>query len=71
MTMESVDIADLHVICGAIENRAEVLCTSDRRTLGYDPIGSLRVLPPDVLAAELSLIDVSASSADVAGASTS
>lgn len=61
MTFESIDIADLHVIAGAIDNRADELCTNDGTTLGYDPIGSLRVRPAVTLAAELGLIDLSAS----------
>ena len=55
-TFETVDVADLHVIAGAVENGADVLCSSDRRTLKLDPIGSLRVVRPDVLAADLGLI---------------
>lgn len=51
-----MDIADLHVIAGAVENGADVLCSSDRRTLKLDPIGSLRVVRPEVLAAEFGLI---------------
>jgi predicted nucleic acid-binding protein len=68
-TFESIDIADLHVIAGAVENGAHILCTSDRRTLKLDPIGSLRVLAPDDLAAELGLIDSDAPSAAVTRAS--
>jgi hypothetical protein len=41
MNFESVDIADVHVINGAIDNRADELVSSDPRTLSYDPIGSL------------------------------
>lgn len=55
-TFETVDIADLHVIAGAVENRADILCSSDRRTLKLDPIGSLSVVRPEVLAAEFGLI---------------
>lgn len=57
MNFETVDIADLHVICGAIDNGAHILCTNDRRTLGYHPIGSLRVQRPLDLATDLGLID--------------
>jgi len=65
MTFESIDIADLHVITGAIDNNADELCTNDSATLSYDPIGSLRVRTPISLAAELGLIDLSASPARV------
>lgn len=61
VTFESMDIADLHVITGALDNGAEYLCSSDRRTLGYDPIGPLRVVGPAGIADELGLIDRSAS----------
>jgi hypothetical protein len=61
MTFESIDIADLHVIAGAIDSGADELCTNDGTILGYDPIGSLRVRPAVSLAAELGLIDLSAS----------
>lgn len=61
VTFESMDIADLHVITGALDNGAEYLCSSDRRTLGYDPIGALRVVGPAGIADELGLIDRSAS----------
>jgi hypothetical protein len=37
MTFESIDIADLHVITGAIDNNADELCTNDSATLRYDP----------------------------------
>ncbi len=65
MTFESVDIADLHVITGALENGAEFLCTSDATTLGYDTIGSLRIVRPFELAQELGLLDLGVSSAQV------
>ena len=65
MTFESIDIPDLHVIAGAIENEAELLCTNDRRTLGYDPIGSLRVGTAMDVACDLGLTEFSASSAQV------
>ena len=61
VTFESIDIAELHVIAGTIENGADELCTNDSTTLGYDPIGSLRVRPATSLAPELGLIDLSAS----------
>jgi hypothetical protein len=57
MTFETVDIADLHVIAGAIENGAEVLCTNDAHTLGYDPIGSMRVVRAPALADDLGVMD--------------
>lgn len=56
MTFESLDIADLHVITGAIANRADVLCTNDGALLGYDPIGSLRVRTAVDIAGQLGLI---------------
>jgi hypothetical protein len=56
VTFESMDTADLHVICGALTNDAELLCSSDRRLLAYDPIVHLRVLAPSSLAQELDLI---------------
>jgi hypothetical protein len=65
MNFESVDIADLHVISGAIDNNADVICSNDRKTRSYDPIGSLRVRGPVELAGELGLIDLSASAAHV------
>lgn len=65
MNFESVDIADLHVITGALDNGAEVLCSSDSTTLGYDPIGSLRVIKPVDLADELGLLDSSVSPSGV------
>lgn len=61
MTFESIDIADVHVIAGAIDNGAEELCTNDSTTLGYDPVGSLRVRTAISLAGELGLIDLSES----------
>jgi predicted nucleic acid-binding protein len=64
-TFETVDIADLHVIAGAIENMADVLCTNDRRTLKLDPIGTLRVATSAALAEELGLLDSAASAADI------
>lgn len=68
MTFESIDIADLHVIAGAIANGADVLCTNDSVTLGYDPIGSLRVRTAVGLCGELGLIDPSPSPARVSPA---
>lgn len=65
MNFESVDIADLHVICGEIDNRAEILCSSDRRTLSYDPIGSLRVRSAPDLAAEFGLLNTAAPTTQV------
>lgn len=65
VNFESVDIADLHVITGAIENRADAICSNDTQTTSYDPIGTLRVTSPVELAGELGLIDLSASSARV------
>lgn len=61
MTFESMDTADLHVIAAAIDNDADELCTNDSTTLSYDPIGSLGVRTAASLAAELGLIDLSAS----------
>jgi len=58
MTFESVDVADLHVITGALDNGAQVLCSNDRKTLSYDPIGSMRVLSPVDLAQALDLMVV-------------
>jgi len=57
ITFESMDLADLHVICGALQNRADAICSSDGRLLGYDPIGEVRVLRPGQLAAQLGLIE--------------
>ncbi|MGH2879453.1 MAG: hypothetical protein ACRDK4_07615 [Solirubrobacteraceae bacterium] len=57
VTFEAMDIADLHVICGALHNGANAICSSDGRLLGYDPIGEVRVLRPGQLAAELGLIE--------------
>jgi hypothetical protein len=65
MNFESVDIADLHVITGAIDNGADELISNDARTLGYDPIGSLRVRRPLELAVDLGLVDLSASPSSV------
>jgi hypothetical protein len=64
-TFETVDIADLHVIAGAIENTADILCSNDRRTLKLDPVGTMRVATPAALADELGLLDSGASAADV------
>jgi hypothetical protein len=60
MNFESVDVADLHVITGAIDNNADGLCSNDARMLSYDPIGSLRVRRSTDIAADLGLIDLSA-----------
>ncbi len=57
VTFESMDIADLHVICGALQNGADAICSSDGQLLGYDPIGEMQVLRPGQLAAELGLIE--------------
>jgi hypothetical protein len=65
MNFESVDIADLHVIAGAIQNRADDLCTNDGTMLSYDPIGSLRVRTAVDIAGALGLIEVNASPASV------
>ncbi len=65
VTFESMDLADLHVLCGAFENAAEIICTSDTKLLCYDPIGSVRVRSPVALATELGLIDAGTSSARV------
>jgi hypothetical protein len=61
-----MDIADLHVICGALQNGADVICSSDGKLLGYDPIGDIRVLRPRHLAGELGLIDAASTAARVA-----
>lgn len=61
MNFETVDIADLHVITGALDNEADVLCSSDATTLAYDPIGSLCVAKPLDLADALGLVDHSMS----------
>jgi hypothetical protein len=66
MTFESIDIADLHLIAGAIDNGADELCTNDSATLSYDPIGSLRVRTATDLASELGLI-TSASTGSLTG----
>lgn len=63
VTFESMDIADLHVIAGALENDAEVIVSSDTRLLGYDPIGDIGVLRPAHLARELGLIDTTSTAA--------
>ncbi len=60
VTFESLDVADLHVVCGALANRAEAVVTSDSRLLSYDPIGEIRVLRPEELAGELGLIAAAA-----------
>jgi hypothetical protein len=65
MNFETVDIADLHVITGALDNGADEICSNDKTTLSYDPIGSLRVRRPVDLAMELCLIDMSESAARV------
>jgi predicted nucleic acid-binding protein len=65
VTFESMDIADLHVICGALQNGADVICSSDSKLLGYDPIGDIRVLRPVHLAGELGLIDTASTAAQV------
>jgi len=65
VTFESMDIADLHVICGALANDAELLCSSDQRLLGYEPIGELRIIPPGLLAEELGLTGSDTSPAQV------
>jgi predicted nucleic acid-binding protein len=65
VTFESMDVADLHVICGALTNDAEFLCSSDKQLLGYDPIAHLRVLAPSSLAQDLGLIPSPSSPAQV------
>jgi hypothetical protein len=65
MNFESVDIADLHVITGALDNGADEICSNDTTTLSYDPIGKLRVRRPVDLALELGLISLRESSARV------
>ncbi|MGD0452833.1 MAG: hypothetical protein ABSB69_04490 [Solirubrobacteraceae bacterium] len=57
VTFESMDIADLHILCGALENSAEIICSSDTKLLSYDPVGSIRVIPPEELAEDLGLIE--------------
>jgi len=57
VTFESVDVADLHVSAGALENDADMICSSDRRLLGLGPVGSVQIVRPAVLAAELGLIE--------------
>lgn len=66
VTFESMDIADLHVICGAVQNGADVICSSDGKLLSYDPIGDIRVLRPRHLADELGLIDTTSTATRVA-----
>jgi hypothetical protein len=63
MNFESVDIADLHVITGALDNDADEICSNDKATLSYDPIGKLRVRRPVDMALELGLINLRQSSA--------
>jgi hypothetical protein len=65
MSFESVDIADLHVITGALDNGADEICSNDNSTLSYDPIGKLRVRRPVDLALEFGLISLRESSARV------
>jgi hypothetical protein len=65
VTFESMDTTDLHVISGALENGAEIIVSSDSKLLGYDPIGELRVVPPERLARELGLVDDRATPAQV------
>jgi len=65
VTFESMDLADLHVLCGALQNNAEIICSSDSKLLSYDPIGSIRVIPPVALADEFGLIDNPTLSAQV------
>ena len=47
VTFESMDIADLHILSGALDNTAEIICSSDTKLLSYDPIGSIRVCHPE------------------------
>ena len=65
VTFESVDIADLHVIAGAIDNDAELLCTNDTRTLSYDSVGSMSIVTVSELAEELGLLDTSVPATEV------
>jgi predicted nucleic acid-binding protein len=65
VTFETVDIADLHVIADALENDAEMICSSDRDLLHLDPIGPVRIARPVALAQELGLIGQSAPPAQV------
>lgn len=60
-----MDIADLHVICVALANDAELLCSSDQELLGFDPMGELRIVRPAPLAEELGLIVSDTSPAQV------
>jgi hypothetical protein len=62
MTFETVDTADLHIIAGAITNDAEQLISNDRRMLGMDPIGSMRVRKAAELAQDLGLVEAPATS---------
>ena len=54
---ESVDVADLHVIAGALEGGAVALCTSGTKTLALNPIGPMRTCTPIDLADDLGLIN--------------
>jgi hypothetical protein len=65
VTFESMDLADLHVLYGALQNDAEIICSSDSKLLSYDPLGSIRVMSPTTLVDELGLIDRPTSSARV------
>ena len=65
VTFESMDTADLHVICGALQNEADVISSNDGKLLSYDPIGDIRVLRPRDLARELGLIDSRSTPAQV------
>jgi hypothetical protein len=65
VTFESMDTADLHVICGGLTNAAEFLCSSDKQLPGYDPIAQLRVRAPSSLAQDLGLIGSPSSPAQV------
>ena len=60
LNFETVDLADLHVICSAIDNEAQLICTNDAKTLGYDPIGTLRVRTAVGLATDLGLLEAAA-----------
>jgi hypothetical protein len=46
MNFESIDIADLHVITGALDNNSDVICSNDKTTLSYDPIGNCVCVAP-------------------------
>jgi len=65
VTFESMDIADLHVIAGALKSDAELICTGDGKLLGYDPIGEIRVVRPAELAHALGLMDTASSASAV------